>query len=280
MKKSCLYEIHSLKPGMSEKDRRVADFILADPAGAVHPSIEELAERIGVSESTLFRFVRKLGYGGYQQFRIALATETVEPKKTVYENLASRGDETPVSLVFRTNIAALENTMDKLDRQSLDTAAGMMVKAGHLLLFGLGGSSIVAQDAFHKFVRTGLNCCAPLDFHLQLMVASQSGPADTALIVSHSGVNKDSLTLADEVKRMGTYLIVLSDYPRTPLTKLADLSLVSYTTGSRYASEAFSARIVQLAIIDALYVGIMDRLGERGVEHLERMREAIARRRT
>jgi len=265
---------------MSEKDQRVADFILADPAGAVHPSIEELSERIGVSESTLFRFVRKLGYGGYQQFRIALATETVEHNKTVYENQSNLGDESPVQLVFRTNIAALENTLDKLDRQAVDTAAGMLVKAGHLLLFGLGGSSIVAQDAYHKLVRTGLNCCAPLDFHLQLMAASQSGPTDVALIVSHSGVNKDSITLADEVKRTGAALIVLCDYPRTPLAKLADLSLVSYTTGSRYASEAFSARIVQLAIIDALYVDIMNRLGERGVEHLERMREAIARRRT
>ncbi|MCK7479906.1 MAG: MurR/RpiR family transcriptional regulator [Candidatus Moduliflexus flocculans] len=74
---SCLFTIHERLPSMSEKERKVADFILASPQDAVHPSIEALAERIGVSESTLFRFVRKLGYDGYQQFRIALATETV-----------------------------------------------------------------------------------------------------------------------------------------------------------------------------------------------------------
>ena len=76
-RRSCLYEIHARLESFTGKERQVADHVLANPAAAVDPSIEELAERIGVSESTLFRFVRKLGYDGYQQFRIALATETV-----------------------------------------------------------------------------------------------------------------------------------------------------------------------------------------------------------
>ena len=82
---SCLYGIHSLIDSFSAKERKVADYIIANPQDAVHPSIEELSETIGVSESTLVRFVRKLGYGGYQQFRIALATETVAPDSLVYE---------------------------------------------------------------------------------------------------------------------------------------------------------------------------------------------------
>ena len=76
---SCLYEIHARTESFSAKEKRIAAYILASPREAVHPSIEELAERVGVSESTLFRFVRKLGYEGYQQFRIALATDTVAP---------------------------------------------------------------------------------------------------------------------------------------------------------------------------------------------------------
>jgi DNA-binding MurR/RpiR family transcriptional regulator len=280
-KKSCLFEIHGLRESMSEKERCVADFILASPREAVHPSIEELALRIGVSESTLFRFVRKLGYEGYQQFRIALATETVDPNARFYDApVASTDGETALSVVFRTAIEALELTMKGLDGSSLERAAELFVGARFALFLGLGGSGLVARDAYHKLVRTGIRGSAPEDFHLQLMAASQSGPEDVALLVSHTGANKDALAVADELKRSGTPIIAITTYPRSPLAKLVDLLLVSATPASTYASEAFSARIAQLAIVDALYVEVIERCGETGVGNLEGMRAAIARRRT
>lgn len=279
--RSCLFEIHSRLDSLSAKERRIADFIISSPQEAVHPSIEELSERIGVSDSTLFRFVRKLGYDGYQQFRIALATETVDARMTVYEGERAPGAcGSSLETVIRTNVSALEHTLKSLDRSSLCAAADRIVACSRLYLLGLGGSGIVAQDAYHKFVRTGLHCVAPVDFHLQLMVASEARSGDVGLIVSHTGANKDAVSIADELRRAGAAVIVLTDYPRASIAKLADIVLVSGAVGSRYASEAFSARIVQLAIVDALYVDIMDRLGESGLEPLERMRATIARRRT
>ena len=56
--------------------------------------------------------------------------------------------------------------------------------------------------------------------------------------------------------------------------------LISAAPSSPYASEAFSARIAQLAIVDAIYVDVMERLGEAGVRSLESMRRAIAKRKT
>jgi len=280
-KKSCLFEIHDRLDSLSVKERRIADFILASPAEAVHPSIEELAERIGVSESTLFRFVRKLGYEGYQQFRISLATETSPPNARIYEASVDAPDgETAVSVVFRTAIAALERTMKGLDRGAVEAAAELLVRARSVLFLGIGGSGIVARDAYHKLVRAGLRCSAPEDFHLQLMAASQADARDAALLVSHTGANKDALALAAELKRSDVPLVVITTYPRSSLTKLADHALISAAPSSPYASEAFSARIAQLAIVDAIYVEVMERLGEAGVRSLESMRRAIAKRKT
>lgn len=279
--KSCLYEIHDRLESMSSKERRVADFILAAPAEAVYPSIEELAERIGVSESTLFRFVRKLGYVGYQQFRISLATETAQPSERFYDARVDSADgETAVSVVFRTAITALELTMKGLDRGALEAAGRLLVAARSTLFLGLGGSGLVARDAYHKLVRTGLRCSAPEDFHLQLMAASQACDQDAAVLVSHTGANKDALALASELKRREVPLIVISTYQRSSLAKMADHMLISAAPSSPYASEAFSARIAQLAIVDALYVEVMERLGAGGLGQLDAMRAAIAKRRT
>ncbi len=278
---SCLYAIHERLSSLSEKERKVADFILASPQDAVHPSIDSLAERIGVSESTLFRFVRKLGYEGYQQFRIALATETVEPEARYYDApVDSESGESVVTVVFRTAIGALERTMRGLDPKAMEKAADLLTGARCVLFLGLGGSAIVAKDAYHKIMRAGIHCAAPEDFHMQLMAASQAGSGDVALLVSHTGANKDALAIADVLRSRGSAVIALSSYPRTPLSKMADVLLLSAAPSSPYSIEAFSARLAQLAIVDALYVEVMQRRGEEGSRALGDMRSAIAKRRT
>lgn len=281
MKESdCLEGIRSRLDVWSAKERKVASYILENPRDAVDPSIEELAERIGVSESTLFRFVRKLGYEGYQQFRIALATEAIAPRDTWYDSPEAAVDEkSTAAVVFRTSIAALEKTLAGLDPDLLDRAAEALTKARRVPILGMGGSNAVAQDAWHKFVRTGLPCEAPVDFHSQLMLASQAGPDSVVILFSHTGSNTDAIALADEAKGSGARLLVVTSQPRSPLAKRADFLVVSRASGARLVSEAWSARIAQLAIIDTLYVLVMEKLGDSGERHLEAMRRAIARRR-
>ena len=281
MKESeCLAKIRSRLDLWSAKERKVASYILENPRDAVDPSIEELAERIGVSESTLFRFVRKLGYAGYQQFRIALATEAISPRDTWYDSPDAAVDEkSAASVVFRTSIGALESTLAGLDPSLLDRAADALTKARRVPILGIGGSNAVAQDAWHKLIRTGLPCEAPVDFHMQLMLASQSGPGSVVILFSHTGSNTDALALADEAKLSGAALLVVTSQPRSPLSRRADFVIVSRSSGARLVSEAWSARIAQLAIIDTLYVLVMEKLGDSGESHLEAMRRAIARRR-
>jgi len=277
---TCLNAIRAGLESYSSKERHVASFILEHPGDAVNPSIEELAEKIGVSESTLFRFVRKLGYGGYQQFRIALATETLAPRDTWYESPEAGVDEkSAIAVVFRTSIKALEATLAALEPALLEGVASKIAAASRILLLGLGGSNCVAQDAWHKFVRTGITCEAPVDFHMQLMAASQARPDSVVMLFSHTGSNTDALALAEEARQTGATLVVVTSQPKSPLARKATTVIISRTPQVRYVSEAWSARIAQLALVDSLYVLVMERLGDAGARNLDNMRKAIAKRR-
>jgi len=275
---SCLYLIHSLMSSLSDREKRIADYILGNPAAAVHPSIEELSESAGVSVSTLVRFVKKLGFKGYQQFRIALASEALAPEAKIYETLVDSGED-PVHVAFNSAQKALEITASMIDRTALAELAGRIIDSQCVHLFGLGGSAIVAKDAMHKLVRTGVRCIGAEDYHMQLMIASQMRTGDTALAISHTGVNKDALRVAETAKNAGAFLCVITTYPRSPLARMADMRFISASSGSPVVSEAFSARISQLALIDALYIAIMEGLGGRGIDSVEKMRAAIAKRR-
>ena len=274
----CIYIIKSMYPRLSVKERVIADHILSDPAQAVHPSIDQLAETIGISESTLVRFVRKLGYSGYQRFRIALATEAIGPSSRMYETrIEANSDE--IEEVFTNAMNTLSLTKGILDRKAVDRAGKILIEADRVLIFGLGGSNIVAQDAFHKLIRTGLTCVMVEDYHMQLMLASQTCEGCCALIFSHTGANMDTIAIAQELRDRGCKIIVVTTSPRSSLARMATVVLPVAVSSNTCISEAFSARIAQQMVVDVLYVTILRLLGPDSVKHLDAMRSVIAKRR-
>jgi RpiR family carbohydrate utilization transcriptional regulator len=275
---SAIYTIRTKYSSLSTKEKKIADFILAHPRESVNPSIEELAERIGISESTMVRFAKKLGYSGYQRFRIALARETIPAELQLFETEVQQGDDV-VDVVFRHACATLEETHAKLNRAVIKEAAQLMTGCRSLLLMGLGGSNIVALDAYHKMIRTGLMCQYSGDYHMQLMLASQVGEGDVALLISHTGSGHDTLALAEELKANGCTLIIMTSNPRSPLAKTGDLVITVNAGRSSVVAESFSARIISLVLVDVLYVEILEMMGNRGVENLNKMRSVIAKRR-
>lgn len=275
---SALFAIKDQYDNLSAKEKQIADFILEHPRESVNPSIEELAERIGISESTMVRFARKLGYSGYQRFRIALARETIPSTSQLFEREVIDAAD-GFDAVFTSAITSLIETQKILDRSLIMHVATMMANARNVYLMGLGGSNIVAEDALHKLVRTGIICQWAADFHLQLMMASQANSEDVALLISHTGSGYDSLALAEELKANDVPLVVLTTNARSPLARLADYVLAVKAGSSMTVAESFSARIVDLAIIDLLYLQVMEVLKERGIEQLNKMRASIAKRR-
>ncbi|MDY4609611.1 MAG: MurR/RpiR family transcriptional regulator [Sphaerochaetaceae bacterium] len=275
---SCIYIIKSKYDSFSMKEKKIADYILSNPSAVVTPTIDVLAEQIGISESTMVRFTRKLGYSGYQMFRISLARETVTPAEQVFETPISPEDD-EVDIIFNAAISTLDETKKHIDRQAIKMASTCIVAENSLYFMGLGGSNIVSRDAFHKLIRTGIHCFFAEDFHMQLMQASQLTGKDVVLLTSHTGIDKDALSLAEEVKGRGATLIVLTSSPRSPLARKSDILLSVRVATATPVAESFTARIAQLMVIDTLYVEIMKLKDMEGVDHLQKMRDIIASRR-
>jgi len=226
----------------------------------------------------MVRFARKLGYSGYQRFRIALARETIPRNEQLFETEVTEGEDV-VDMVFKNAQQTLAETLLSIDRKAIKEIANLIAKAHSVFLMGLGGSNTLAQDAYHKLIRTGINCQYAADFHMQLMLASQATKDDVALIISHTGEGYDTLALAEELRNNGAKLLILTSNGRSPLAKLGDYVLPVRACCSRIVAESFSARITSLVLIDVLYVEILELLENSGVENLNKMRDVIAKRR-
>lgn len=277
MGQNCLGSIRSHYARLSEKEKKIANYILENPKEIIHSTINEVADNLGVAEATVFRFCKRIDFKGYQAMKIALASEVMSPIQQILEEINENDNEKAVAeKVFHSNIRTLENTLQILDFTSIKKAAGILTIANHVNFYGTGGSAIIAMDAYHKFIRTGISAYAFIDSHFQLMSASQLTNRDVAVVISHSGTNKDTIKVMNTAKKNGAKTIGITGFPKSPIGQNADVTLFTSSEETEYRSEALASRIGQLSLIDALYVNMMISNKDEAKKSLEKVRDAIS----
>ncbi len=269
--------LRAVLPNLSNAERRVAEYILENSSNIIQLPITELADRAGVAEATIFRLCKRLGYRGYQALKIALAADLVTPIKSIHEDVENGDDMlTIASKVFESSIHSFRETIKLLDREALEKAAEAIAKARRVEFYGAAGSGVVALDCYHKFSRTGINCIALTDSHLQIMSASLLTERDAVVGISHTGSSKDIVESLQMAKETGATVICITSFMKSPITKVADICLFASARETRFRNEAFASRLVTLAIMDSLLVGVSLRRQNEALKSIEKTRRAIA----
>jgi DNA-binding MurR/RpiR family transcriptional regulator len=280
-------KIKSLYNGLSTKEQNIADYILENPTYVAQNSISDLSAELDVAVSTLFQFSKKLGYSGFKEFKMAIlieennfSTASTHERSThersIHENIEIDDNElTMAEKVFDSNIESLINTKKILELDNLKKAAEIISNSNLLYFFGVGGSGIIAEDAYQKFLRSPTHVRHTTDYHIQLMEASLLTPQDCAICISHTGKSKETIKIAETVKKAGAKVIVITSHASSPLAKIGDVVFISISEEIEFHSEALSSRISQLSILDSLYVILMFMNKEKSKETLSKVRRTI-----
>ncbi|MFY9454626.1 MAG: MurR/RpiR family transcriptional regulator [Firmicutes bacterium] len=277
---SILEKIREERHAFRQSEQKVAEYILTHPREVIGSPITELAEVIGVSEATIVRMCKKIGFKGFHELKISLAAQNVQPLQTVHEQIQDGDDmETIVKKVFAANIQAMNSTLNVLPVRDLKQAVDALATANQIHFYGVGGSGSIAQDAAHKFMKTGKPVAAYIDTHMQVMAASLLGKGDVVVGISHSGSSRDIIEALELARKKGATTIGLTHYAKSPIDKVLDIKLCTASNETFYRTESTSSRIAQLSIIDALFIGVSLRDPEKAIENIQLTREAIASKR-
>lgn len=272
----CLIRLRSMIQNLKPAERTIGDFVLADPERVIQMSISELAMRASVGESTVIRFCRALGYGGYQEFKLRLAQDLVEPVEYIHENISFNDSiDDLAKKIFQTNVKAVEDTMKSLDRGMVEVAAKALASARKIDLYGVGYSSFTALDGKLKLARLGLAADSYGDGHLQMMAAASLRAGDAAIGISHSGSTKDVVDALASARRSGATTIAVTNFSPSPLTRAADVVLLTASPDTPLGGEVLTSRIAQLCVIDVLAVAVAVALGESCLEFIRKSSEAV-----
>lgn len=275
---SVLTQLRAIYSQLSGKEQQIADYILEHASDVIHLSITELADQSQCADATVFRLCRRLGFRGYQAFKIALASEVTNPKQSIYQEINLDDDDlgSIAEKIFTANIETLRDTQQIIDKDALMQIVNRLETARRIEFYGSGGSAAIAQDAYHKFMRTGIPCIHHSDAHYQVMSASLLSEGDVAVGISHSGSNEDILEALRVAKEAGAKTIGITSYGKSPLVRLADICLYTTSRETVFRTEALSSRLAQLSLIDLLYVAVSLRRQEQTITNIQHIREAIS----
>lgn len=274
---NALGRIRIAQPKMAKSARRIAQFILEQPEEVVGMSVTELSEATGVSEGSVINFCRSIGLSGFQQMKLSLAQETVQPVQFIHEDL-DRGDdmETICRKVFHSGMQALRDTLSVLDANALANAVEVVSAAKRVEIYGIGSSAPIAEDAQYRMLRIGLDVRAVTDSHIQAISASCCNPEVAVLTISHSGATHETLAATRLAREAGAKTIVITNFARSPIQAHADIVLFTMARETRFRTEAMTSRIAQLCVVDALIAALALADYDRATDVLKKSSEVLS----
>lgn len=232
-------------------EAKVADFILNNPGQALEANVSETAELSGVSDATVVRFCKRIGYAGFYQMKIQLShdmgkTWTLNKEKDAqnYDSVQER------ILTITNNIMTISKHMDT---EVIKNCAKAIDEASTVFVIGNGYAKIIACDIIYRLTRKGIRCSgggySETDFE-NLYLGQEK---DVAIFISRSGEDKKTYKEMQLAEKKKMITISLTDAVKCPMAQLADFSL---TTGIEDRARVFihenSSSLNMMVLVEVL----------------------------
>jgi len=242
---------------LRKSEKKVASFAMDRSNELSQLKMAEAAEAIGVSEPSINRFCKALGFSGFSEFKNTLVRQlAADDYFEVYE---INDDDSIFDLtekVFETTISEILNIQSQLSQDLLEEAIEALANAKRVEFYAFGGSVPVAMDAQHKFFRLKIPSSCISDPHIQFMSANSLNKNDVVVAISHSGTTAALVESIKTVKKSG--VTVIGIMPKgSPVSKICDIPLeVNAGSDSARISKPLTSRLGYMAIIDVLTIGV------------------------
>jgi glucokinase len=243
---------HELTPA----EQRVATLVLEQPRLVLNEPIADIARLADVSQPTVIRFCRSLGFLGLADFKLKFAS-SLTGAIPVRHSQVRTGDSTHdlSAKVVDNTVSAILKFRDQLDVHSIDRAIELVAKAKRVEFYAMGNSRVVALDGQHKFFRFRIPTSSYGDSHLFTLAAELLKPGDVVIAISNSGRLPELLQAVDAARMAGADVIAITS-SGSPLAKKATVCLAVDHSEDSSTFLSMISRMLQLLLIDIMSVGI------------------------
>lgn len=253
--KNVLGLLKSMLTELPKAERRIAEKILETPEEIVHMTASELGEYANSSAATVIRLSKRLKISSFTELKIFISREVESENREVYSDIDA--DE-PVQAIMDklhwNSSLAMKDTVSMLEEEEILKAVDIIRDASVVYIFGIGASSLVAENISQKWNRVGKTCIHVKDAHV-LLAALVGSEKDSVFIgVSNSGETHEVIKLEEMARKYGHQTISITRFGTNTLSNHANVSLQHVRANEiEMRSAATSSLHVQFLVVDVLF---------------------------
>ncbi len=274
--KSALSLITSTKT-FSETEQRIVSYILNNRVDAPRCTAAQLAHNSGTSEATVSRFCRKLGFGSYRSFQFSLARDlsTQGERTGITDEVTLENIDQSLKNILATKTSEITATVRGIDQKMLAEAVKKIASASIIQIVAVGNTNVVALDATFKFSQLGLRCVTHEISEVTTGFALTLTSNDVLMVISNSGKSRRLFAMANEARRAGTSIIVITGDSDSPLAQLADYLFLTVNHEAMLTTGDFTfSKISAIMLIEVMYHFLMPTIND-AREHISFYEELI-----
>ncbi len=263
-------------------EKQAADYILNHLEKIREMPLERLAQESGVSQPTVIRMTKALGFKGYKEFRYAAVEQLARSQQEegitspMYGCPLSRKDrlEDIPGKIAVTAGKMMEETLKNFPVSIFKKVVNVLKKARVIDIYSVENSNAAASDLLTKLLYLGL-CCRHFDdqYH-QKICAGNLTNQDVAVGISYSGCSRDTVDIMKAAKKSGAVTIVITNFKESLIAKYADI-LICTSQEQFFYGDAIFSRTAQMMIIDMIYMGLIASDYDRFSAALDRSGKAV-----
>lgn len=263
--------IREFEESYTSTEKLIAKYILEHGNEILNYSAQTLGEKTNTSAAAIIRFSKKIGFKGFSDLKMNLAQSHSNEQHGLDVDIIFNENDDMTSLVdkgCRLNMNTVLKTYQLINISDLEKAINLLCEASTIYLFGVGGSSVIANDIEQKLIRIGKKVIYNNDLHIQMTFTQSMTKDDVALIISYSGTTTGLVDISKILVEKNIPYISITQINQNFLSKNSTVALRVPSEEKELRIGAVSSRISSFVITDLLYYGVFKKNFDKNKDNL------------
>ena len=245
---------------MTPLESEIASYILNNKDEITKLKIQELADILFISKSAIHRFVKKIGFNGFNDLKVSIAKENadlLENNSYINVNYPFQAKDNPRQIAFKLlelYEKAIKDTFEYVDLDQIKAVSQLIDSAEVIDVYTHAHNSNIAENFQDKMLTIGKSVNCPSSFYNQRLTVLASDQKHVAIILSYSGKATFILPIIKKLYEKGVKVIQIGKAGSNYYSQYVTYHLsISDSENNRDRMSQFSSHIAMQYIMDVLY---------------------------
>lgn len=245
---------------MTPLESEIASYILNNKDAITKLKIQELADILFISKSAIHRFVKKIGFNGFNDLKVSIAKENadlLENNSYINVNYPFQAKDNPRQIAFKLlelYEKAIKDTFEYVDLDQIKAVSKLIDSADVIDVYTHAHNSNIAENFQDKMLSIGRSVNCPSSFYNQRLTVLASDQKHVAIILSYSGKATFILPIVKKLYEKGVKVIQIGKAGSNYYSQYVTYHLsISDSENNRDRMSQFSSHIAMQYIMDVLY---------------------------